>query len=379
MAKDAPTYGQLWISLALLPLLVACNALPVFQQSVPQGEFEIPHSALAQGQPHLDQAPACQYGYCEQEAPQSINPLAPTAEGTGWPEFGDVPSLVLKATDNPAPEATLLCQDPSPSINDQALANQLDVVDTLRADLLSCTEDLAAYKKAYLAVNHGLSSVETALLTGMMELSEQGAVITSLQMALLEREAQLLQITLEQQATIQEMVRIQAKLRSRNSRAETASLLAEVTLTIKKAQRIAHPNQEPIIERSQRLLIQANEAYQAENYDSASFLARQGISGLQSLIIQNSYSDNTGLEGQVDQLFAIPLHMRVIEHSPMRALPSKDGEIIALLEPDAQLTAIGYKGTWVKVVWNIATRTDGWVLYNSLELQMPQDEIAEAN
>ena len=300
-------------------------------------------------------------------------------EGNELPEFESDPLLVLKAPDTSVPVAPSLCIDPTPDSNDQALAIQLDVTDALRADLLSCTEDLAAYKKAYVAVNHGLSNIENALLSRMMEMSEQDAVITTLQMALLEREAQLLQITLEQQATIQEMVRIQAKLRSRNSRAETASLLAEVTLTVKKAQRIAHPNQAPIIERSQQLLAQANAAYQAENYDSASFLARQGISGIQSLIIQNSYSDNTGIEGQVDQLFAIPLHMRVIEQSPMRALPSNEGEIITMLEADAQLTAIGYKGTWVKVVWTNAARADGWVLYNSLELQTPQDDIAEAN
>ena len=379
MAKDAPLYGQLWMLLALIPMLTACSSLPYNQQPVVHIIAEKPKNSPVQQANKLELAQACQGNYCGQDTPNP-DPILPLKEqNTALPAINDPRELALNEPLVLTSDVPTQCPNSTPPpISAKDLAYLHAEVDRLRTDLLSCTNNLATYEKAYLAFKQGLSSVENALLTRLMQLSEQDTVITSLQMALLEREAQLQQITLEQQATIQEMVRTQAKLRSRNSRAETATLLAEVTITIKKAKGVAHPNQSAIVERSQQLLAQANDAFQAENYDSASFLARQGISGIQGLIVQNSYSDNTNLKQQVDQLFAIPLNMRVIGSSPMRSMPSNDGDIIVVLEPDAQLTAIGYKGTWVKVVWNSETRTDGWVFYNLLELQLPQDEFVQA-
>jgi len=380
VAKDASTIRQLRILLALLPFITACSAVPVqnhpFIQSLIDSvktTSEAPDAPLSTTGDPIGTIADCQGSYCGQSQPTGTPWLALSSDPALWAAqetqlWWTLPSSTFEAPP-PIPQCTANTQ-----IADTATLVEQQVATAAAAELLqTCESSLKQLESSYNAVNHGLFTVENALLTRMMAMSDQDRVITRLQMALLEQEAQLQQITLEQQATIQEMVRTQAKLMSRNTRADTAALMAETTMTLQKAQALARPNQADLFERSHQLMKQASVAFEAENYDSAAFLARQSVAGIQSFIIQNSYAIDTSLEQQVDQLFAIPLTMNVIESSPIMALPSKESSVIATVEPTDQLTAVGYKGTWVKVQSVTAAEVHGWVFYRRLELHLPQD------
>ncbi len=363
MGTDAKTRIQHWLLLSLIPLVVGCNTLVSApnEMALDQPESD---TSLLNNQNSADTGDTAVQDVAALDETNS-NALAlleaETANDSTDSTQVDSVDSSFESLQSPENDHTpLMVTDPIAVADNEPLAAPNDIT--------RCWEENSTVSEAYDAMFSGLAHIESALLNKLLESLEQDKTITKLQLALLEKEAQIQQLILEQQATVQEMVRAQAKLHSRNSRAETAALVAEATLTYKKAVAIAIASQQPTIDRAKQLLDHANEAFRSENYDSSAFLARQSLTSLHAILLQNSLQITQKSEYRVDQLFAIPLTMRVITTSNIRTSPSNLSNVLRTVEEGETVTATGYKGHWVQVEMAGDTEIIGWVFYDLLEL-----------
>ena len=193
---------------------------------------------------------------------------------------------------------------------------------------------------------------------------QQQAVLAQIQLALLSKQAEVNQLLSEQQIAIQEMVRTQAKLRSRNSRAETVAALAEATVIINNAREKASDNQNILISRAEALLDMSHQALEEGNFDGASYLASQSESMVTSILAATP--TNQSPNNNYEILFAMRLPMQVRVNANVRKLPSSKASILTTISSGLTVEASGYSGEWVHV--HLPENQSGWVYYNLLSV-----------
>lgn len=180
--------------------------------------------------------------------------------------------------------------------------------------------------------------------------------VNTLNKRLLEKDSEierLAQRMAEQQKklddAIQEVVRAKAKLRSLESRAETATTIAETEIAL-KALRIQHPDREtsPEMIQAEQLLAMSSQEFQKENYGGALYLVNQAKDQIKNA--QSPDRDKkTGktLLGEVP--FAKPLNLRVTKKSNLREGPGRYYKVVAIVRPSTPLTGYSFKGQWLRV------------------------------
>ena len=354
MVTDGKTLKHQWLVLTFLPFIVGCTTLmPLINATEATEAIDVATMDNVTDQP-VDGT--------ELDTESGVTPSSPDASATDDKSTCEpIVGVSDSALDNPV-------------VTDKEAAMTTvyaDIASVSEQAVLRCLIENKEVFEAYDAVYNGLALFESELINGLLTSLEQDKAITRLQLLLLEKEAQLQQLIIEQQSTIQEMVRTQAKLHNRNSRAETAALLAEVTLTYKKAELIATESQNPTVDRAKQLLSQANDAFRNDNYDSSAFLARQSLTSLQVLLLQNTQQSTQKSEQRVDQLFAIPLTMKAVVNANIRTTPSNTSPIIHTIARGETVTAIGYKGVWVQVVLTDEAALNGWIFHALLTLSTP--------
>jgi len=200
------------------------------------------------------------------------------------------------------------------------------------------------------------------------ELNNQRSYSAKLKLAYLAKHAEVNQLILDQQATIQEMVRIQAKLLSRNSRAETVSTLAEATMLVTKARAMASENQQPIVGRASQLLLMSNDALGEDNYDGSTFLANQAAAMVQSIMSQIMLSESSENSIQFDGKFAVPINMKSLSVSNVRSEPHMRSDIQFSLVKDQEVIADGYINDWIHII--LDDHQQGWVYFRLIDLAL---------
>jgi TolA-binding protein len=158
---------------------------------------------------------------------------------------------------------------------------------------------------------------------------------------------------------IQEVVRAKAKLRSLESRAETATSIAETeialkTLTMQYPDRASNPS----FVQAEQLLAMSSEEFKKKNYSGALYLVNQvkdHISKAENTI--GGGKTNQALLGEVP--FAKPLKLRATKKSNVREGPGLYFSVVSIVKPETPLTGYSFKGQWLRVKGD--NGVGGWI------------------
>lgn len=186
--------------------------------------------------------------------------------------------------------------------------------------------------------------------------------LARLQLFLIEKDAQGKELNKKIEEAILEVVRTKAKLRSVESKAETASTLAEGEIALKalKTNGVGLAKDTDVLQAEELLKASALEL-KKENYGGSLYLATQAkILMKQSQERSKSLEKTTMMAGEVP--FAMPLPLRVISPSKVREGPGLDFSVLFTLPKDAAIVGVSYKGLWVRV--RTEDNRGGWVHYS---------------
>jgi len=206
--------------------------------------------------------------------------------------------------------------------------------------------------------------------TGRTELKRQVAqrdkTIVQLQQGIAEKEAlikQLEQSMLAQQRmlddAIQEVVRIQAKQRNLESRAEAASEMAEAEIALKSLRDRSGESGPPELANAGQLLTRATREFDAQNFGGALYLAGQAKSHVKMGELRIEERRQAGPGGGDEIPFAVPLPLTLGARGNLREGPGQEFKVIATLDPGTRVTGYFTRGSWLRV--ESADGQSGWI------------------
>ena len=207
--------------------------------------------------------------------------------------------------------------------------------------------------------------VQDALTKQTATNQELEAKLAKLQLVVLEKDARTKELDRKLDEAILEVVRAKAKLRSLESKAEAVSTLAEGEIALKALKADgAGSAKDPDFLQAEQLLKASVLELKKENYGGALYLASQAKS-----IIKQGQERSTGLDktpmlaGEIP--FALPLPLRSISASKIRAGPGLDFKVLFTLPDGTALEGYSYKGPWVRV--QAEDSRGGWVYYSLID------------
>jgi hypothetical protein len=172
-------------------------------------------------------------------------------------------------------------------------------------------------------------------------LNEKEAVIKQLEEWLLTQQRML-------DDAMQEVVRVQAKQRSMESRAEAASELAEAEIGLQALRDKAGETNRPEMANAEQLLARATGEFDKQNFGGALYLVGQAKSQIKMGELR--LGEQQRAESQDAEMpFVVPLTLKLTARGNLREGPGQDFKILATLDAGAQITAYFTKGSWMRV------------------------------
>lgn len=204
--------------------------------------------------------------------------------------------------------------------------------------------------------------VDTVRLTGSSTDPALEARVGRLEIMLLERNARLLQVQRDLDATRQEVVRNLAKLQSQASRAEAASGMAEAEIAVQTLGRMVGGTDLSEYTEARSRVTESSTEFGSENYGGALYLATQARtlarSGQARLLEVGRESRRAG-----ETLFAVPIPLRTMEERVnVRAGPGLGFEVRFTVDPSTLVTGQSYTNEWVHIVDEQGR--EGWVFHS---------------
>lgn len=188
---------------------------------------------------------------------------------------------------------------------------------------------------------------------------------TRAELRLLEKDAQIheLQRRFDEQqrlldATINEVVRAKAKLRSVESKAEAASEIAEAEIALKALGDLPNGADSPEHRKGMELLDRSGEEFENENFGGSIYLTSQAkaiIRQGQMRLREREQLDTVA--GEV--AFGSPLPLKLSRTSNVRNGPGLEFRVLTTLESGTSVIGYSHKGSWVRV--RLEDGTDGWI------------------
>lgn len=190
--------------------------------------------------------------------------------------------------------------------------------------------------------------------------------VALLQLRLLEKQAEINQLTLAQQVAVQEVVRAKAKLRSHISKAEVVARIAEVKLLLKELDPEALSEQQKrAYTQSVQMLELSEQALNEGNIEGASYLSNQSVQQIQP--VRNQLTNRGELTASATaSVFAIPLQLTVLKRCNVRKSPDMESAVLYQLPGGKKITAFAYDRNWVQIEDGRNGR--GWIYYELLGL-----------
>jgi hypothetical protein len=189
---------------------------------------------------------------------------------------------------------------------------------------------------------------------------DQDRRTATLELRLLEKDAQIGALTGQLNDARQEVVRAMARLRTLATRAEAASGMAEAELAVQSLKAKADRDA-PEVPQAQQLLDLSGGEFNNENYGGALYLANQAktvAKAAESRVA--SAQDLASRPGEV--LFAIPVPLKVVSRANVRDGPGTSFSVLYTLEAGAQVLGHSYAPDWVHVVDDSGRA--GWITRN---------------
>lgn len=172
--------------------------------------------------------------------------------------------------------------------------------------------------------------------------------IARLELALMEKEAQVEDLQTRLDDTRQEVVRAMAKLQTLATRAEAASGIAEAELSLQPLKALAGQTSAPEAAQARRLLQESSEEFEKENYGGALYLANQAKSmaaaGRGRLAVGERVAERPG-----ETPFALPIALKAVSVGNVREGPGLRARIAFAVQPGAGLTGYSYVDEWIRI------------------------------
>jgi hypothetical protein len=188
--------------------------------------------------------------------------------------------------------------------------------------------------------------------------AEQDRRITRLELALLEKTAQVEELQGRLDEAREEVVRAMAKLQTLASRAEAASGMAEAEVALQPLKARSIQQNAPEAAQAARLLREASSEFNQENYGGALYLATQAkalaAAGTGRLSARERGSDRPG-----EKPFAVPVPLKAVGSGNVREAPGTTAPIAFAVEGGDSLTGYSYLEDWVRISDDMGR--GGWI------------------
>jgi hypothetical protein len=188
--------------------------------------------------------------------------------------------------------------------------------------------------------------------------AEQDRRISRLELALLEKTAQVEELQGQLDEAREEVVRAMAKLQTLASRAEAASGMAEAEVALQPLKARSAQQTAPEATQAARLLREASTEFSQENYGGALYLATQAkalaAAGTGRLSARDRTADRPG-----EKPFAVPVPLKAIGSGNVREAPGTTAPVAFAVEGGDSLTGYSYLEDWVRISDDMGR--GGWI------------------
>jgi hypothetical protein len=178
--------------------------------------------------------------------------------------------------------------------------------------------------------------------------AEQDRRIVRLELALLEKNAQVEELQARLDEAREQVVRAMAKLQTLASRAEAASGMAEAEVALQPLRSRSPQQNAPEAMQASRLLREASSEFNQENYGGALYLANQAkalaAAGTGRLSSRERGSDRPG-----EKPFAVPIPLKAVGSGNVREAPGTNSPVAFAVEGGDSLTGYSYVEDWVRI------------------------------
>ncbi|HTK56118.1 MAG TPA: SH3 domain-containing protein [Gemmatimonadales bacterium] len=186
---------------------------------------------------------------------------------------------------------------------------------------------------------------------------ETAAELGRVKVQLLERTARIADLERRLNESTTEVVRAMARLRTLATRAEAASAIAEAEVTLQQLRGRAGAQAPPEVAQTEATLRSASQAFDAENFGGAVYLATQAkriaTTG------RGRLADVGGTARATERAFAIPVPLTTTSTANLRTAPSGGSSVVSTVPAGTALTAYSYEQDWLKVA--TADGVSAWV------------------
>jgi len=193
-----------------------------------------------------------------------------------------------------------------------------------------------------------LAEREATILQLKKEIGQQASHVVAKEAMIKQLEQWLLSQQRMLDDAMQEVVRVQAKQRSVESRAEAASQIAEAEIGLKSLRDKAVETNRPERASAEQLLGRATQEFEKQNFGGAIYLVGQakGQIKLGELRLGEHYRAG---EGEGAMLFAVPLSLTLNTKGNLREGPGQEFKVLVTLEAGTRITGYFTKGAWLRV------------------------------
>ena len=186
---------------------------------------------------------------------------------------------------------------------------------------------------------------------------------------LLERNARLADMDRRLTEATTEVVRAMARLRTLATRAEAASAIAEAEVTLQQLRGRTGGQAPPEVAQADAALHSASQAFDAENFGGAVYLATQAKRV--ATIARGRLADVASAAMRPNErAFALPVPLVTTSSAKLRAAPSGSAAAVATVPAGTALTAASYEQDWLKVT-TADGATTGWVNQGAVRSATP--------
>ncbi|MBT8487512.1 MAG: SH3 domain-containing protein [Gemmatimonadetes bacterium] len=217
------------------------------------------------------------------------------------------------------------------------------------------------------------AAVDTVVQTDTIVVERQNteleARVARLEIMLLERNARIVDLTGTLAETRQEVVRNLAKLQSQASRAEAASGLAEAEIALQSIARMSGAQELPSYSEATAALEEGSQAFAAENFGGALYLATQA----RSLAASARSRLDPGSAGELrpgETVFATRVPLRTIDQrANVRQGPGLEHGVVATLDAATPVVGQSYTDEWVRIEDDEGR--EGWIFHTLVMARSP--------
>jgi uncharacterized protein YgiM (DUF1202 family) len=187
--------------------------------------------------------------------------------------------------------------------------------------------------------------------------------IARLELALMDKEAQVDDLQSRLDETRQEVVRAMAKLQTLATRAEAASGMAEAELALQPL-KVAAPQSSPEAAQAKRLLSESSAEFGKENYGGALYLANQAKALATAGRGRLSGNERTP-ERPGETAFGLPIPLKAVSGGNVREAPGLGARVAYSVQAGDALVGYSYVDEWIRIT--AEDGRGGWIFRNLVE------------